>query len=401
MKLAIISPGFVPVPAVKGGAIEQLIEYIIIGNEKEHKFDIDLYTLNDKNLYQIDYKYTNLIKIDETKANLFLRTCYMLKNKFNRLLHTDKTYSVIRDRFVKKYKENYYDAVLVENNMDLYEQLYSKFKSERIYFHLHNDIDCGDIAKSKRKAKFVLNTADQVFVVSKFLKNKLLKIEPERSNIIRIVYNGVVSDNLKQISLKKQRILKNKLHISNDKIIFTFVGRLISDKGIDKLIEALQLLKDNKRIECIIVGNNFFGTIKEDKYTRKLKKIAKGLENRIHFTGYVDNKKINEIYSISDCVVIPAQYEEVFGVVALEAMTMGIPVIASNSGGLPEVLSPKCAIFINRDDNFVKNMSKAMLNLASNKNLRRRMGYEGQIRSKRFANTEKKYFELISNYIDD
>ena len=47
MKLAIISPGFVPVPAVKGGAVEQLIEYIVTANELYHKYDIDLYTVDD------------------------------------------------------------------------------------------------------------------------------------------------------------------------------------------------------------------------------------------------------------------------------------------------------------------------------------------------------------------
>ena len=47
MKLAIVSPGFVPVPAVKGGAVEQLIEYVINANEIYHKYDIYLYKIND------------------------------------------------------------------------------------------------------------------------------------------------------------------------------------------------------------------------------------------------------------------------------------------------------------------------------------------------------------------
>ena len=55
-KLAIITPGFVPVPAVKGGAIEQLIEYFIDGNEIVHKYDIDLFTINDNLLDNKIYK---------------------------------------------------------------------------------------------------------------------------------------------------------------------------------------------------------------------------------------------------------------------------------------------------------------------------------------------------------
>ena len=47
MKLAILTPGFMPVPAVKGGAVEQLIEDIIVANESSHKYDIDLYTIDE------------------------------------------------------------------------------------------------------------------------------------------------------------------------------------------------------------------------------------------------------------------------------------------------------------------------------------------------------------------
>ena len=83
LRLAIISPGFVPVPAVKGGAIEQLIEYFIDGNELEHKYDIDLYTVNDKLLDNKKYKYTNLIKIDNKQKKLTWHFIYGIKNKFS------------------------------------------------------------------------------------------------------------------------------------------------------------------------------------------------------------------------------------------------------------------------------------------------------------------------------
>lgn len=150
-KLALISPGFVPVPAVKGGAIEQLIEYFIDGNELEHKYDIDLYTINDDLLSNKNYNYTNLIRIDNKQNELMWHVAYGVKNKLSTFLHREKTYSYVRDEIVKKYKRNYYDVILVENNMDLYKELYPKLTHEKIYFHLHNNVDCGDKAKTKRK----------------------------------------------------------------------------------------------------------------------------------------------------------------------------------------------------------------------------------------------------------
>lgn len=399
-KLALISPGFVPVPAVKGGAIEQLIEYFIDGNELEHKYDIDLYTINDDLLSNKNYNYTNLIRIDNKQNELMWHVAYGVKNKLSTFLHREKTYSYVRDEIVKKYKRNYYDVILVENNMDLYKELYPKLTHEKIYFHLHNNVDCGDKAKTKKKTSFILNTADEIWVVSDFLRKRLLKIDPDEKANIKVIYNGIISDDFKQLNEIERKSVRGKLGIKDTKTVFTFVGRLCNDKGIDKFIQAMQLLKNEENIEYIIVGNNFFGTSSEDAYIKKLKKLAKGLENKIHFTGYIDNKNMYEIYSVSDVVVIPAQYEEVFGVVALEAMAMGLPVIASVSGGLQEVLSSRCSLSVKRNKDFVKNLSKDILLLSSNSQLREQLGKEGKKRSKIFPNSEKEYFYLLSSKIN-
>lgn len=106
-----------------------------------------------------------------------------------------------------------------------------------------------------------------------------------------------------------------------------------------------------------------------------------------------------KMYSISNCVVIPSQWEEVFGVVALEAMTMRKPVIASISGGLPEVLSKECALFIRRDSNFVSNLSKAMMKIYDNPSLRKLLSENGRKRSKKFPTSELEYYETVSKYI--
>ena len=399
-KLAIISTGFMPVPAVKGGSIEQLIEYFIDGNELEHKYDIDLYTVNDKLLNDKKYNYTNLIKIDNKQNKWIWHFIYGVKNKFSAFLRREKTYSYVRDRIVKKYKRNYYDVILVENNMDLYKELYPKLTHEKIYFHLHNNVDCGDKAKTKKKTSFILNTADEIWVVSNFLRKRLLRIDSNKKTDIKVVYNGIISDDFKQLNEVERKKVRNKLGIKDTKIVFTFVGRLCNDKGIDKFIQAMQLLKNRKDIEYIVVGNNFFGTSSEDTYIKKLKKLAKGLENKIHFTGYIDNKKLYKIYSVSDVVVIPTQVEETFSVVALEAMTMGLPVIASVSGGLQEVLSSKCSLSVKRDGDFVKKLSDAILLLSINSQLRGQLGIEGKKRSKVFPNSEKEYFYLLSSKIN-
>lgn len=399
MKLAILTPGFIPVPAVEGGAVEQLIEYFIDGNELKHKYDIDLYTVDDSLLETKKYKYTRLIKVKNKQKQLIYKVFYALVNRVSTLFNINKHYSYVEKEFIKKYKTNYYDAILIENNMDIYEKIYPKLKKEKIYFHLHNDIDCGDPAKTKEKTNFILKTADKILVVSYFLKNKLLKLQPDRATSIEVTYNGIIDKNFKQLSVKDSLTLKRKYNIKDKDVIFSFVGRFDSNKGIDKLIKALIQLKNIPNLKCLLIGDNFFGTQSENKYISLLKKEAVPIKNKLIFTGYIENDQLYKMYSISNCVVIPSQWEEVFGVVALEAMTMRKPVIASISGGLPEVLSKECALFIRRDSNFVSNLSKAMMKIYDNPSLRKLLSENGRKRSKKFPTSELEYYETVSKYI--
>lgn len=393
-KIAILTPGFVPVPAVKGGAVEQLIEYFIDGNEEYHEYDIDLYTVDAPKLKAKKYKYTNLITF---RKSIVLRIFYWIKDK---ILQKDRTYSYLIERFSKKFKTNYYDLVLIENNMDLYKLIYPKIRNEKVIFHLHNDFDCDDPAKTKEKTNFILKTADKVIVVSNFLKNKLINLQPDKKNKIAVVHNGLISANFKRASIDTINKVKKSLGIKKTDFVFLFIGRITADKGLDKLISALQRLKDISNIKCVIVGDNFFNSNKDDEYISRLKRKSINIKEKLIFTGYVNNDELYKIYSISNCVVIPSQFEEVFGVVALEAMSMGLPVIAANSGGLPEVLSKNCACFINRGQGFVSDLAKAMLKLYKNSMLRKNMGIRGKERSKLFASTENQYFLMLSDKIE-
>ena len=399
MKLAILTPGFMPVPAVKGGAVEQLIEDIIVANESSHKYDIDLYTIDDPKLKGINYKYTNLVKIIPNKNNDLIKHAYFaLKAKISLALHLKNPFNYVNYAMVKKFKRQYYDKVLVENNMDIYSLFLPKLTNEKLYFHLHNNIDCNDPAKTVEKTKKVISTADKILVVSDFLKIKLKKLGAQ--NIV-VVPNAVILDNFKQVNEEKRQKIRNRYGIDKNDTVYTFVGRICDDKGIDKLILAMQAFRGKKNIKCLIVGNNFFGTKTEDKYIQHLQSISKGIEEQLIFTGYVDNKKLYEIYNISNVVVIPSQWEEVFGVVALEAMAMKLPVIASKSGALPDVLSKSCAFFVSRGNNFVPQLKSEMRKFLNNPKLQTKMGNNGFKRVNIFPNTSSQYFKLICKALND
>lgn len=392
MKLAIITAGFKPVPAVNGGAVEQLVTDMIYANEGVHRYDIDLYTVYDKRLSQYDLKYTHIIALHNPQKNLAKKTWHYFYRKLTNA--SNKRINYMSIKIANNFKRDYYDAVLVENNMDTYNYLYKLKTKEKFYFHLHNDFDNGDVEKNKTNTCNIIKTADKILVVSNYLKRKLQKYGAKRIELVPNFINDELFSTIPEI---EQRNLRRQFNINLTDKVFTYVGRFDKGKGADKLLEALIYLKDIKNIKCIMVGDKFFNSKEEEKFNKRLKKALYRLKGKVIFTGYIDNTRLNKIYSISDCIVIPSQVEEAFGMVALEAMRMKKPVIAANSGALPEVLSSKGSIIIKRDNRFVKSLAEAIKILSCDRSKRLRMGQINYQTSQRFPHSKEEYFSLIIN----
>lgn len=404
MKLAVFSPNILPVPALDGGAVEELTTYIIEQNEKQHKYDIDLYTIDNPKLNNIYFKYTNIIRI-KYKKNKKRDNLFNIVNKLLLRLPNGRCISDFSECITSKYKKNYYDAVLVEDNRRVFNSIARKVNKEKLFFHIHDDIytpnenlNLNIIKKIIHPAednmnKGIIRSADKIITVSHYLENRFKKYGARNTVTL---YNGILKSNLKTISLEEQREIKKRFGIKDGDVVFTFIGRFISDKGIDKLLLSMELLKTYSNLKLVIVGKKWLPTKQDDEYSIRLKNIInsfpKSLIKRIIFTGYVEHSQINKIYSISDCLVVPSQYEEAFGVVALEAMTMGVPIIASDSGGLPEVVGDS-AIIVQRGPNFVGDLAKAMKKIYLNPTLRMQLGQKEKKRSTKFPNTKEEYFK--------
>lgn len=394
IKLAIISPGFMPVPAVKGGAVEQIITCILEENEKDHKFNIDVYTLDDSRLSDYSYKYTKLIKIKNKQKNLFFKVYFGLKNRICKLLGGKNWYYLMDKSMAKMYKSNYYDVVLFENNMNSFHYILPKLTTEKRYFHLHNDFNNDDKAKSLFKTKEVIKNANGMITVSNVLKEKLKYYGAKN---VTTVYNpDLIKSNIR-ISNEHASKIRQKYGFDKKDIIVTYIGRLDKSKGPLELLKAMSEVK-NPRVKCLIVGKFWLGSSDGRMYSKKIQEYISELGDKVKISGYVKHSKINEIYAISDIVVIPTQIEEAFGMVALEAVRSKVPVIASDSGALPEILGAKDCI-IKRNGEFVCNLAKEIDRLASDRILRKKVIAVNFKYSQRYLVSRKKYFEEISKVI--
>src|SRR5215212_8138206 len=109
-----------------------------------------------------------------------------------------------------------------------------------------------------------------------------------------------------------------------------FVGRLAPQKGVSTLVEAAGLLKDPSA-QVLLVGDG----PERSKLEREAKRI--GVAGRLHFVGFVAHDRLPAVLAHADLLVLPSLYEEL-GTVLLEAMQAGLPIVASKTGGIPDVI---------------------------------------------------------------
>ena len=167
---------------------------------------------------------------------------------------------------------------------------------------------------------------NKIIAISSAVKNDIISKKIQDSKI-EIVYNA--------IDLEKFRSKSNKL-INKDSIVIGNVARLIpKKKGQDVLIKAISILKNNyPNIKCLLAGNPPKGQEKNIYYLNKMSEEL-GVKENVYILGNINDipNFLNEI----DIFVMPSRYDG-FGISLIEAMSMGIPCIASNIDGPKEIL---------------------------------------------------------------
>ncbi len=171
--------------------------------------------------------------------------------------------------------------------------------------------------------------ASEVIVNSNYMKSELQRLFGLPFEKINVVPNGV---NLNLYSgIERDYEFRRQYAADNEKIIL-FVGRLVYEKGIQHLIAAMpKILEKYHDSKLVIAGKG--GMIDE----LKAQVNAMGISNKVYFTGYLNSKQVVKMYKCADVAVFPSTYEP-FGIVALEGMLSGTPVVVSDVGGLNEIV---------------------------------------------------------------
>ncbi|MDK2781480.1 MAG: hypothetical protein PWR13_508 [Archaeoglobi archaeon] len=209
--------------------------------------------------------------------------------------------------------------------------------------------------------RYYLDRAHRIIAVSRAAK---AFIEHFTSSPISVIPNGVNTE--KFFPAKDKEELKEKFGIKGDVVLY--VGRMSYRKGAHVLLNAFSSIQDATLV--------MVGTGEMLPFLRAQAKML-GIEKRVIFTGYVDEERLSEIYRMADIFVLPSITSEAFGVVLLEAMASGVPVIASDTGGIREILAESGAGLLVTPENELE-LRKAIKKLLKSPNLRERYAERGR-----------------------
>lgn len=155
-----------------------------------------------------------------------------------------------------------------------------------------------------------------------------------------------------------------------------FVGRLVERKGVEVLVRALPRILEERPARLTVVGEG-----SREAAIREAVRAA-GVEDRVELTGYVPEERLRSLYATCDVFVLPAVVDargdtEGLGVVLIEALRFGRPVVASDLGGIPDIVEPgRSGVRVPPGDPAA--LARAILELAANPEEARRLGGEGR-----------------------
>lgn len=382
-KICIVVPPNLPMPPVKGGAIETLMQYIADVNEIERKLDITFISLWDEKAEQQakKYKFSRYVyfhwkEIDNVKWFAFRA----IRKLTGVNIHVLEPYEYFASKYVLA---NEFDVFINESaDFNAFKHVSDILGKERCYAHLHSEFPANRIIDS---------TFSTIISVSEYIKNQWLKTSKLDSDQVIVLQNCADKKRFtKTLCMEEQILLRKQLGLNANDFVVYFCGRIVPEKGILELMNAIISIKDSE-VKLLVIGSPNFGHDgKDTPYLEKVKNVISENKDRVKFTGYIDNKELYKYYSISNCVVVPSTYEDPAPLVPIESLMAGKALIVTNTGGAPEYVTKESAIVVTKEHDLEEQLQEQLLRIKHDISLKVSLEKEAKKRAENF--TKEQYY---------
>jgi len=194
------------------------------------------------------------------------------------------------------------------------------------------------------KEKLLSHEAWRIVVCSQYMCQEIQRVFEAPPDKIDVVYNGIRPEK-KHHGAQFDRVKFRRRFANDQEKIVYYVGRMTYEKGISVLLNAApQIISEmGGGVKFVIIGGGDTSRLKHQ--ARSL-----GIWEQSYFTGFMSDADLDKFQTIADCAVFPSLYEP-FGIVALESFAARVPVVVSDTGGLPEVVRHNYSGIVTRANN--------------------------------------------------
>lgn len=358
--VAVIAPGSLPIPPVLGGAIQTVAYENVLTNNKHNVVIISRlepglakFELGQDGIGHIRIRNNSYDKIELLWQKEFIF-------RYSRYIH--KTCKILKE--IKP------DLVHVYSR-PLYVPLLRKALGPKVKIILTNQNlrISEDKYVLKRVEKIIADLDEAVYPSWNIAKLDLLNAFPQYKAKVSVIYNGVDAKLFKRSAAADIEAAKKRYALT-DKRVLLYAGRLVREKGIDKILEAMpEVLKEIPEARLVIVGSSFFGKGKNTPYIKKLKQLAEPIKDKVIFTGFIHGSKLPIYFSMSDIFVSPVVWDDPSPVTMYESSACEVPIIATKRGGIPEIVEDGKSAILLATPYEISTLAQAIVKLLKDKEL--------------------------------
>ena len=379
MRVALVSSGLIPLPPVKGGAVE---EYVYQLTRHLRRLNVDAIAIDARwggNSVEIeDVNGAEVVRIPVKPPIIGFK-----KNIVQELLF---------GKAVVKYIKNQGFDIVHANTAwtGFILALHRSNKMGRFVYTCQNSFWPEDRVHWGEKIVRIIEgntmrSSDAIIALNKTMYKAIVDKAGVRKNKVVIIPNGVDTDFFKP-GLKRDEVLE-KYGLEELKYVL-FVGRVSPEKGVHILLKAFKHVigQASRNIKLVVAGplSSSFTSSEVSLYAKTLMNYAERvLPGKVVFTGPADKGVLRILYSNAYCLVLPSLVEA-FGMVIIEAMASGVPVIGSTAGGIPDIVVDGVNGLLFRRGDW-RDLAGKLSMLLNDENLRDRLA----VNARRFA--EERY----------
>ena len=387
MKIAVLTSGVLPVPAVQGGAVENLVDFCLEYNNAHRLHHITIYSVyhskirshKSLNSEVNHYKFIHTNRwIDRVRKYVFRKT--------HKDFYYDSSVEYYLALSLKKIRKEAFDIILIENRPGYVLKL-KDWTNSKLVIHQENDY----LNTQTSNYQMIYNSTTCIINTSDYITKQVRTINPHDTKCVTVL-NGIDT----QYFFQAEPLPRNPFMLTEKDFVIAYSGRLKKEKGILQLIQAIKQVKEIVKLKLLIIGASAYGKDKEPtKYIRQLEEESEPIKDKVIFTGFINYDQMPSYLKMADIAVVPSMWEEPFGLTVVEALAAGLPLITTRSGGIPEICEGVATI-IDRE-NIVENLAAAILDLYNHPEKRKQLAAAGLERAKQFDKDSyaKNFFKAL------